>query len=147
MAEAQSDDHFVRRRGRRPWPRGDLPRTLVCRSMGQGARGFGMLARSACSIPHGLTELTSPTSDLSDVPSVRVLCEVRCYVVAFRVQKIGKLAGTLSLSCHVAWLASMKRQTAASLTISWFHNDGTHRHVCSIGKVKLSSSADRNEKR
>ncbi|MBR0985837.1 MULTISPECIES: hypothetical protein [Bradyrhizobium] len=41
----------------------------------------------------------------------------------------------------------MKRQSAASLTISCFHNAGLRRHVFYVGEVKSFLFADRNKKR
>lgn len=61
--------------------------------------------------------------------------EVRSYVVTRGADGRPVQLAVIVLSCRQ--LASIKRQTAASLTISWFHNDGPHRHVCSVGKVKV----------
>jgi hypothetical protein len=72
---------------------------------------------------------------------------VRSYVVTLRAPVIGTLAGIAVIVLLRRQRALTKRQSAASLTISWFHNDGLGRHVSSVGEVKSFLFADRNKKR
>jgi len=99
--------------------------------------------RSARPRPYGFTELGSGGCPARP----RVQCEVRSYVVHVARRRSAGSARRHRPVMSCRQLASMRRQTVASLTISWFHNDGPHRHVCSDGKVKSSSFADRNKKR